>query len=462
MPNKRRTRAIPLAVIFAVVCSSVTTHAQIPSPAATSQNPAGNQSNNQSATASTPLTLDEAIRLANVQASTFQSAILNERIAEEDVRQAQTEFLPKVSAPLSYIYTTPALGLPPGEPRAPSFVSSDGIGVYQAFMNVSGDIDIAGKLRANLAKNRALLAAAHAGTEVAKHALAQAVIEGYYGLSLAIAQRQAAEGNLRAAEDFEHITSLLMSGGEVAPVDLTRAQLQTLKRRDELEQALASEQVAAGALRVLVGYEFTRPIVTTDLALAIPTDAEYRQFKADEVSRRPEFTQLEQQLRAARQEIKIARADRLPSLSYSVNGGFETDSIKGPRLREHSGVSAAMSLSIPIFDWGASRSRERQARLRVEVAENERTLALRGFTQQFYAARAQVTSAAARISLTRAGVIKAQDNLAASIARYRAGEAQIVEVTDAQTTLVEQRSALYQAIFDYQTALARLKQATGQ
>ena len=100
--------------------------------------------------------------------------------------------------------------------------------------------------------------------------------------------------------------------------------------------------------------------------------------------------------------------------------------------------------------------------MQAEIAENERTIALRGFTQQFYAARAQVTSAAARISLGRSSVIKAQDNLAASIARYRAGEAQIIEVTEAQTTLVEQRSALYQAIFDYQTALARLRQASGQ
>ena len=119
-------------------------------------------------------------------------------------------------------------------------------------------------------------------------------------------------------------------------------------------------------------------------------------------------------------------------------------------------------MAIPIFDWSASRSRERQARLRVDVAENERTMALRGFTQQFYAARAQAASSAARINLAREGLSKAQDNLSASIARYRAGEAQIVEVTDAQTKLVEQRSALYQAIFDYQISLARLRQATGQ
>jgi len=434
---------LKLAVLLALFCASAT-HAQVPAPA-----PA-------------PLSIDEALRLANAQASAFQTARLNERIAAEDVRQAQTAFLPKVSTPLSYIYTSPALGLPPGEPRGPSFVSADGIGVYDALVNVSGDFDLAGRLRATLARNRALLAAAHAGAEVARRELAQAAIEAYYGLALANVQMRAAETNLAAAKEFENITSLLLSGGEVAPVDLTRAQLQTLVRRDELEKARGNEAVAAGSLRVLVGYDFARPISTTDLALALPIASEYQQFKAEDVSRRPEFMQLDQQLRAARQEIRIARADRLPSLSYSVNGGFDTDSLKSPRLKEHTGVSAGISFSIPIFDWGASRSRESQARLRVEVAENERTLALRAFTQQFYAAQVQAANAAARINLAREGITKAQDNLAASIARYRAGEAQIVEVTDAQTTLVEQRNALYQAIFDYQTALARLRLATGQ
>ena len=444
MTKRARPKVISLAVLLVLVCIASQAQTASPSP----QAPA--------------LSLDEALRLANAQASTFQTALLNERVAGEDVRQAQAAFRPKVSTPLSYIYTSPALGLPPGEPRGPSFVTSDGIGVYDGLVNVSGDFDIAGRLRATLAKNRALLAAAHAGAEVARRELAQAVIEAYYGLALANAQFRAAEQNLTAAEEFERITSLLLSGGEVAAVDLTRAELQTLKRRDEFEKARGNEAVAAGSLRVLVGYEFSRPISTTDLALALPVGSEYREFKAEDVSRRPEFTQLEQQLRAARQDIKIARADRLPALSYSVNGGFDTDSLRGPRLKEHTGVSAAISFSIPIFDWGATRSREQQARLRVNIAENERTLALRGFTQQFYAASAQADNAAARIDLARAGVTKAQDNVTASIARYRAGEAQIVEVTDAQTTLVEQRSALYQAIFDYQTALARLRQATGQ
>ncbi len=416
----------------------------------------------QSVQASGLLTLDEALRRANALASSFQQAGLNEQIAAEDVRQAQAAFLPRISAPLSDLYTSPALGLPPGTPRAQSFIANNAISEYQAYLNLSGDIDIAGRLRATLARNRALLEAAHAGTEVARRALAQAVIEAYYGLALATAQRTAAEQNLAAAEEFERITSLLLSGGEVASVDLTRAQLQTIARRDELERARANEEVAAGSLRVLVGYDFTQPISATDLALAAPVDSEFQQFRVDDISRRPEFTQFEAELRAAKQEIRIARADRLPQLSYSMLGGFDTDSFKPIRLKEHTGVSAGFSLTIPVFDWGASRSKERQARLRAQIAENERIIALRGFTQQFYAAQAQVVSAATRIRLAGTGVTQAQNNLNASIARYRAGEAQIIEVTDALTTLAAQRFALYQAIFDYQTALARLRQATGR
>jgi outer membrane protein len=448
MTTQAIPRVFPLVVLMALSCLSVSSNAQTSSPSPTPQLPPN------------VLTLDEALRLANAQASTFKAAILNESIAAEDVRQAQSAFLPKLTAPLGYVYNTPASGLPPGEPRAPSFIASDAIGAYEAFASLSGDIDIAGRLRATLARNRALLAAAHAGTDVARRGLAQAVIEAYYGLALAVAQRRAAEENLLAAEEFEKITTLLLSGGEVAAVDMTRAQLQTLSRRDELERSKINEEVAAGALRVFVGYEFSRSISTTDLALALPTNSEYEQFKAEDVSHRPEFIQFEQQLNAARQEVKIARADRLPSLSYSINGGFNTDSLTSPRLKQHTGMSAGFSLSIPIFDWGASRSREKQAQFRAELAQNDRAMALRGFTQQFYAARAMARSAAARIELAREGVTKAQNNLAASIARYRAGEAQIVEVTEAQTTLVEQRTLFYQAISDYQIALSRLKQAT--
>ncbi len=412
--------------------------------------------------ASGQLGLDEVLRLANAQVSGLRQAQLNERFAEEDVRQARAAFLPKVTAPFDYIYTSPSLGLPRGEPRAPSYIANNAIDEYQALVNVSGDIDLSGRLRATLARNRALLGAARAGTEVARRTLRQATTEAYYGLALAAAQRRAAEQNLAAAREFERITSLLLSGGEVASVDLTRAQLQTNEREGELEQARAAEEVAAAALRVFVGYEQARALSTADLSTLMPTPGEVERFAAETIKRRPEFAQFEAQARAAEQDILIARADRRPQLSYTLNGGFDTDSLKPPRLKEHTGVSAAVNLSIPIFDWGAAKSRERQAQVRLRIAQNERAQAERGFAQEFGAARVQALSASTRIRLASEGVRLAESNLNTSIARYRAGEAQIVEVTDAQTTLAAQRLAFFQALFDYQLALARLRQAAGQ
>ena len=408
------------------------------------------------------LGLDEVLRLANAQVSGLRQAQLNERVAEEDVRQARAAFLPKITAPLDYIYTSPSLGLPRGEPRVQSYIANNAISEYQALVNVAGDIDLSGRLRATLARSRALLDAARAGTEVAQRALRQATVEAYYGLALTSAQRRAAEQNLAAAQEFEHITSLLLSGGEVAPVDLTRAQLQTNQREGELEQARAAEEVAASALRVFVGYEQARAISAADLSTLVPAPGEVERFTADTIRRRPEFTQFEAQERAAGQDILVARADRRPQLSYTLNGGFDTDSLRPTRLREHTGVSAALNLSIPIFDWGAAKSRERQARVRLQIAQNERAQAERGFAQEFGAARVQALSASTRIRLAAEGIRLAESNLSTSIARYRAGEAQIVEVTDAQTTLAAQRLAFFQALFDYQLALARLRQAAGQ
>jgi outer membrane protein TolC len=213
---------------------------------------------------------------------------------------------------------------------------------------------------------------------------------------------------------------------------------------------------------VLVGYDFGKPIATTDLATTISTDAEIERISTDTISQRPEFAQFEAERRAAEQDVRIARADRLPQLSYTVNGGFDTDSLRPARLKEHTGFSGAINVTIPIFDFGASKSRERQARLRAQVAESQRTQALKGFYQQFYAARTAALSAVTRIRLAGTGLTLAENNLNASLARYRAGEATIIEVTDAQTTLAAQRLAFYQAIFDYQTARERLLQAAGR
>lgn len=409
------------------------------------------------------LTRDEAVRLALSQASSFQAARYAELIAAEDVQQARAAFLPKLGVPSIVTYNSPALRPgTPAMPRAPGFIASNAVAEYQALAGASGELDLAGRLRASLRRSVALLEAARAGTEIARRTLIQAVDDSYFGLALATAKRGSAELSLNAANEFSRITELMFNAGEVAQVDVTRARLQAASRRDDFEQARVNETVAEGSLRVLVGYDFASPLEIVDLIGAVPSTAEIARFGVAGISRRPEFTQLDAARRAADQDAKAARAERLPQFLYTISGGFDTDSLRPDPLREHTGILAAVSLTIPIFDWGASKSRERQARFHSQSLESQRNLAVRSFTQQFYAAQAQARAAAIRYELLRASVVDAERNVQASLARYRSGEAPIIEVTDSLSTLAAQRAALYQALFDYQSARARLVQITGQ
>lgn len=411
----------------------------------------------------TPLTRDEAVRLALAQASIYQQARWNERIAEEGVRQARRAFLPQFGIPLAFIYNSPSSAVrEPGTPQVPSFIAADAVTQFQGLAGVTGELDLAGRLRATLRRDRALLEAAHAGTEVARRALVQATDEAYLGLALAAACRHSAELALSAAEDFERNTRLLASGGEVAEIDLVRARLQATTRRDEAERARADEFAAADSLRLLVGFRFDDPIAVTDLLTMECNLNTLNRFGPEAIAALPEVLQFDAEKRVAEQEKRLAHADRWPLLTYTFGGGFDTDSLRTDPFHDHLGVTAIVSLSIPIFDWGTKRSQEHQAQYRLAAIESSRAVALRGFEQQFHTVRAQAVSAVARVRLAEAGVADAQHNVDVSMARYRAGEAAIIEVTDALGGVASQRTALAQALYDYQIALVRLKQVTGE
>jgi len=189
---------------------------------------------------------------------------------------------------------------------------------------------------------------------------------------------------------------------------------------------------------------------------------EIESLTAAGVARRPEFARLEAQVRASRADVGVARADLLPRITYSLDQGFDTNSLNATDLRQHRGVLATANVDFTIFDWGATRSRLRQAELRARGAELQRELTRRGLYLQFATARQEALTAADRIENARRAVADAERNVTISVARYRAGEAPILEATDAMATLAGQRLALEQALFDYQTARVRLREAAGE
>ena len=153
------------------------------------------------------MTVQSATQAALQQATAYQQALIDEQTAALDLTQARAALLPRVRSSSTGTFNKP---LHPGA-TDPSFIAANATREYQELLGVEGSLDFG--MRAAIARSRALLAAAHAGTEIARRALVRGVREAYFGLGLATAKRRSAEETLAAAEEFERVTALQHTGG---------------------------------------------------------------------------------------------------------------------------------------------------------------------------------------------------------------------------------------------------------
>jgi outer membrane protein TolC len=401
------------------------------------------------------VSVELAIELALKNASAYQQSQVEESIATEDVKQARFAFLPQFSIPLTYIGTTSSRHRLPDEPLIFSYVSSSAINQTSAFINASGTLDLAGRLRAALARSRAQLRAARAGTEVARRTLVIATVDAYYGLALARQKRRLADETLALAEAFVKIAENLRARGDGEESDVLRARSGALLRRDELEQARAAESAAMDLLRVLTGVDFSTHIAHPLLTEDLPATNDFNGYTEELLKTRPELGQIEALKSAALAEARMARRELWPELTYSLNGGFDAADFRP--LTRYSGGQAIISLNIPVFDWGASRSRESQAKLRARSLDLQKENTLQQLRQEFYTARASALSALERARMTREATTASQQSLTLAFAAYRLKKGTMLEVIDAQANYAAARLAYYQAIADYRTNRIRLE-----
>lgn len=401
------------------------------------------------------LSVEQAVSLALENAASLRQAQIDEQSAGEDVKQARTALFPQFNMPLTYWGTTPSTIRRPGDPLTFSFVSSSAINESVGLMSATGTIDIAGRLTAVLHRSRALLAAAHEGALVARRNLVLATIDAYYGLVFTRQRRRLADEALALAESFVTVTEEQLKRGTVEESDVLRARSAAHSRRDELSQARLVESIAMSQLRVLTGVDYGTYIAVMRMTEHVPRVSDFLDYREDSIMARPELAQLDAQRHAALEDARAARRELRPQLTYTLNAGFDAANFKP--LGRYSGGDAIITLNVPIFNFGVSKSRATQARLRARSLDVQHENAVRRLRQEFYASRAGALSALDRIGDTIEAAMAAQKNLNLLFERYRSKKASLLEVIDAESNYSATRLAYYQAIVDYHSARARLE-----
>jgi outer membrane protein len=165
---------------------------------------------------------------------------------------------------------------------------------------------------------------------------------------------------------------------------------------------------------------------------------------------------------SSRHEVTAAWGGLLPSLSldyfYGIDATHFAISTDGVR---NLGYSTVATLQIPIFSWGADRSKLKQAELRRDQAHVELNFAQRqllSHLRQFYD-EAEIARSAMESLASTADM--AAESLRLTTLRYQAGESTVLEVVDAQNTLTQARNAYDDGQSRYRVALANVQTLTG-
>jgi len=411
------------------------------------------------------ITLQDALDRARKIDAQFQSSVADVAITREDRRQARSSLLPSVS------YTTQYLGTQ-GNGISPSgrFVTNDGVHVYRSWGVVHQEITPDTFLQSGYQRAQAAEAAARARLEIAQRGLAVTVTKNYYAFLTSQRKYATAQQSVQQAQRFLEITQQQENAGQGAHSDVVKAQIQYEQQRQAFQEATLDMENARLNLAVLLFPDFNENFTVVDdldSARALPPFPEIQSMAGRE---NPVLRAAQEALRGATLEIRGAKNALLPTLAIDANYGIEANA-----FALHSTVAAAPefgklpnlgyyivgNFNLPIFDWGARRSKVRQAQTREEQARVELTQTQRVLLSNLYSYYNEAMTALAAVDALRRAADLAAESLRLVNLRYQAGESTVLEVVDAQKTLVDARNVYDDAQARYRVAIATLQTLTG-
>ena len=401
------------------------------------------------------ITFADALQRARQYGIDLQTANIAALLAREDRIQAKAGFLPQAQQVNQFIYTEPN-GTPSGV-----FVPNDGPHVY--FVYAQAHEDWSPAKRAEYHRTLAAEALAQAKADMAARGLYGTVAQDYYGL--AIAQRKLANAlqSLRDAQAFQDITRKQETGGEAAHADVIKAQLQTQQRERDVSDAQLVIDKARLTLAVLLFPDFQQNFGVVDDLEQMPPLASLDEVQSQVLAKSPELRAAQATIRQEEAGVSAARAAYLPVFSFDYFFGIEANqlAIYNPEHQRNLGSSAQAGLTIPLWNWGVTQSKVRQAQLRQQQAKLELSFAQRQLLTNLNSSYREAQLAQAQLNSLRNSLDLSRESLRLTNLRYQAGEATALEVVDAQSTLAAARNALDDGLSRYRLALVTIQTLTG-
>ncbi|HET6632141.1 MAG TPA: TolC family outer membrane protein [Rhodanobacteraceae bacterium] len=318
---------------------------------------------------------------------------------------------------------------------------------------------------ANLAASESAADAQAAQYHAAEQNLIVRVAQAYFDVltaedevSFAEAQEKALSRQLdQAQERYKVGMSAITDVNEAkANYDVARANTITAKNTlSDMREALM--QITGQPLGTLEK-------LRDELPLTPPQPADQKQWVEMALQQNPLVQAQRYQVQASEHDISAARAGHYPTLDASVSYVRRPNTFGDdlPGMDSHiDSTSIGLSLSIPIFNGGATHARVRQAiyarDANRDALEQQRRQIIRGTRSAYRSVIAGISEVEAR----EQAVVSAQSALEATQAGFQVGTRNIIDVLTGQQQLFQAQSAYSQARHNFIINKLALKQSAG-
>jgi outer membrane protein TolC len=402
------------------------------------------------------LTLQDALERAKAVSQQLLSADISARIAHEDKVQAKAALLPSLNWENGFTYTQPN-GTDTGV-----FVVNNGPRVYTNQAAVHADVFAPAK-RADYQFAIAAEAVARAKVDIAARGLVATVIQNFYGTAVAQRHYRNAQRSLQEARDFVEITRKQEAGGEAAHSDVVKAQLTLDQRQRDVQEGQLSYDKARIGFAVFLFPDFRQDFaVSDDLDKVTPLPA-FPEIARLATNSNPDLRAAQATITQQTYGVQSARADRLPTFSVDYFFGINANqyTLHDPAGQNNLGSSVVASVNVPVWNWGALNSKVKQAELRLQQARTDLSFTQRQLLSYLNAYYLEANVASNQMASLKHSLDLSEESLKLTLLRYQAGEVSVLEVVDAQSTLLGARNAYDDGLARYRLSRAALETLTG-
>jgi multidrug efflux system outer membrane protein len=331
---------------------------------------------------------------------------------------------------------------------------------WQGGLEVSWEVDIAGRLRAGAAAAAADTRAAEDTARGVRLLIVSDVATNYFILVGALHQLDTVRAISAAQDETLRLVSARERAGLATPFDVERAQTDASKARAAIPPLETLAAVSRHRIAVLIGDQAfnASSIAPSGVDLSVP--AARAGQPADLLRRRPDLLAAQAQLDAANARRQQAMAEWFPRLLLGAVFGGEGLSANGMALGAARFANVAALLAMPLFNAGRTQaindiaeSGQKEAVLRYEDAivraledvENA-LVALDQERQRAQLLQSAAGSAEAALGRAQSLYNRGQIDLLPLLDAQRARLAVRVDANDANTQLLLDSVQLYKAL----------------